>query len=313
VTVKSVEQYSASGGFDASGNRTIILVYKALTDSKHDGPLGVITSDLFPSYLAPYSFGNEIDTGSYRHDISASLDSEGDSWKSWKVTATYSSRPLSSPSPINQVAPNIVDPTPLTAEISGSFVKTFVEVDRDREGTPVRNVVGDKFPVMTRNESVSSLVITQHYSATAFDLAAFTDNGDTINSTQFFGKDARKWLYSQFSWQLAYWGKIPYFRCTFGFETKVNGDDWRYKPANEGPRYKEAAADTEPGKKFTSDDGLEYGDGIGNLEADGTKRSADNDALYYDGTTGGLDPFEVYEEIDFANVLGVPISLPGVL
>jgi len=312
MTITSVEQYSASGGFDATGARTLVLIYKAVTDNKSDGPLSVITSPEFPSYLEPYAFGNEVDVGAYRHDIMARLDSEGDSWRVWKVTANYSSRPLSSPSPINAAA-NVTEPDLLPAEINGSFVKTLVDVDRDREGKPVRNVVGDRFPSMTRNESVSSLQLTRYYNASTFDLAVLADNGDTINDARFFGKAARKWLYSQFSWQLTYWGKAPFFRCTLGFETKVNGDDWRYKPANEGPRYKRAAADTEPGKKFTSDDGLEYGDGIGNLEANGTKRTADKEALFYDGTTGGLNPFEIYNEISFGDVLGVPTSLPGVL
>lgn len=311
MTITAVNEHSGRGGFDSAGHRNLVVLYKVETDEKTTGPLSVIIDDDLPGYLDSYTYGGEIDTGSYRHSIDAQLSELGESWKIWDVTVTYSSRPLNSPDPL--FLSNVTDPTTLPAKLGGSFIKTLIEVDRDRNGTAVRNVVGDKFSGMTRDESVSDIQVERNYSASTFDLPAFTDSGDAINSASFFGKGVRKWKYSHFGWEMLYWGRTPYFRCTFGFETKINGDDWRFKPPNEGPRYKALAADTEAGKKFVSDDGLEYGNGIGNLNANGTKRATNLAPLYYDGTVSGLDPFEVYNEIDFGAVLGVPTTLPGVV
>jgi len=314
MAITSVNEFSARGGFDADGHRNTVVMYKVETDSVNNGPLSVVIDDDLPGYLDTYTYGSELDQGSYRQSIDAQLSDEGDSWKVWDVTVVYSSRPRGTPTAFDPAfVQNVTDPTTLPAKMSGSFLKHLVEVDRDKDGNAVRNVVGDKFPNLTRTESTSDLRLEKYYSISTFDLPAFTDSGDSINSTSFFGKGVRKWLYSEFEWTLEYWGRTPFFRCTFGFETKINGDDWRYKPRNEGPRYKAAAGDAEPGKKFVSDEGLEYGDGIGDLNADGTKRAIASEPLYYDGTTAGLDPFEVYEEIDFGDVLGVPTVLPGVI
>ncbi len=312
MAVTSVEEVSASGGYDAQGHRTWTVLYKAETDSRSDGPVTVILSPLLPSFLSIYTFqsASEGDTLAFRQSLVADLSEPGESWTTWDVTATFSTKPVTTPDSTGggSGAAGVSDPTLFPPEISGSFVKTLVAVEKDKDGDPVVNAAGDLFLDLTRDKSRPDLVIKKNLTAQDFDLDLITEVSDSVNSSTFFGKGPRKWKFSQFNWRQLYFGITPYYEVTYGFE--VNHDTWDYKPANRGPRYIDGTAKL----KFKDDEGLEYGDGLGELNADGTRRSttASPRVLYYDGTTSGLDPFKVYDETNFQAVLKVPIALPGV-
>lgn len=312
MAVTSVNEYSASGGFDSQGVRTWTVLYKAETDSTSDGPVTVILSPLLPTFLSIYTFqsATEGDTLAFRQSLTAELSDPGNSWTTWDVTAVFSTKPVNAPDTGGGGAGNagVTDPTLLPPEISGSFIKTLVPVEKDKDGNPVLNAAGDLFLDLVRDKSRPDLMIKKNYTAAVFDLDMITDVADSVNSKVFFGKGPRKWKFSSFVWRQLYWGITPYYEAAFGFE--VNADTWDYEPANRGPRYDSGTAKL----KFKDDEGLEYGDGLGELNADGTRRAttADPRVLYYDGTVSGLDPFEVYDTTDFETVLKVPTELPGV-
>lgn len=120
--------------------RTII----AISNDMRDGPETVLATPGMPQVGSSYALGNDADAIAVCVDIQA--EPMNDSPFAWRVTATYDS------SQVVDIA--LSNPLNLPPEITWSFAKYEVPMQRDADGIPMANSSGERFdPPLTMEES----------------------------------------------------------------------------------------------------------------------------------------------------------------
>ncbi len=310
MAITALNQVSASGGYTDNGGRKWTIIYKAVTDNKNDGPLTVLSNAGIPAYLSgTYAFGNDADTGAFRRSVDCELltdPTQGGSWKVWEITVNYSTDAVESGNDANA---NATNPTQLSEERWWSFTRYQKSVEKDAFGEPVVNGAGDRFFDLTKQAHHISLFVKKHYNKADYKDLELDENIDHTNSKKFYDRPERSWLVSINNVREYRHGSSDYFEVTYEFEAAPPGENWDVQPANIGPRYIEAGTGTY--KRFTDDEGFDYGDGLGTLDAAGGKWTNSTwPILYYDGASPSAgDPFQIYPTLDFGDKFNIQTEL----
>lgn len=306
MTITAVNEMGITGSIEADGIRSYDVSYLVESDSRNDTVVQVASA--LPAHYSTLAFKGTVDEGVQLKRYNVSYLQERESTKVWKAICQYDNRPLSGGGGSGSIAPGqqIDDPTLWQPKIWGSFVGQVVEIERDYQGKPVRNPLGDKFRNAYRTKAQPELNIEKTYFS--INLVTIGNALDKVNAVQFFGGDVGTFLLETVEWQQVYHGLAKYYQVRYRFLYSPVGH--RFRPRLEGTRYYIDTTDKEI-ESVRSDTGFAFGDGYVNLEADGTLRDAGLDPLFYgvlatDGSTVAPDGIIIYDSIDFISVLQLP-------
>ena len=306
MAVTSTKVYGVSGSRDREGNRRYTVTYKVETNSVNDDPIKVMAGAGVPPYADPYTFGTSQDLLATRDSIECDYWDREATAKMFRLVAMYSSTPVVGRPDVSG-AEN--DPTLLPPKIYGSFIKEVVPIthqdgheDPAERERPVVNVFGEFFRDGTKAEAHQDMTI-ELYKA-SFNPTLIEDYVECINSAEFFTGAARTWKLDNVGWEQVWFGAVKYYQVRYQFLRNRKG--WDFTPKVEGTVHEDTIGNI---VAFRSDDGFVHGDGWGNLNEDGSKRTFPFGPLFYGIAPCTLPAWKVYPAIDFGSVLGVPVSL----
>lgn len=217
--------------------RTYRTNWLVVTNDKLDGPQIVMAAPGLPSMYSTYAAGNDVDTAARLVKKTPKLKSRSATGNAWVVTCDYTTAADSNQSQ--------QDPTERPPTISGSFVQFMRPLEKDTDGEPVVNTVGDPFdPPIEVEDSRPVLTIVKFFSS--LDFVFFCSYKDVINSDTFtvrslsFAPDVCKMQNLSFNEQWI--NGINYFQVTA--EMEIKPEKWIPKEIlNQGYRVKWPDAD----------------------------------------------------------------------
>ncbi len=290
MSVVSIEIVAGrSSKLDENLVRTYSLPLQVKTDDRDDG--GQIVQSAVASYLGGmyslYSVGNDEDLGAKLHNIDVKekerLQGSG---SVWDVTAEYATDKIEkNDNPLNE-----------PARFSLDWAQHESVVEKDIDGNPIANTVGDLFvdPPLTKDDSRPVLTISKNYAASLFNALCgiMEEYKDVVSSDTFLGRDAGKWKMANITTgDLQTKNDIEYYKLTL--QMQLNKDGWAPSILNRGHRFLGPFGATHDFPKKE----------IRNLNEDGTPLQSGDDPHYID--------FDVDDEASFTDLMStLDIDLP---
>lgn len=229
MSVVSANQIPGINGdisFDRDA-RFVETLWRVITDSRSDGfftvLLGAITLGL-PDLINPYP---DDPSATYRlRNISPHQDEEHP--KVWEFRLRYAQSGASDDEPPD-------DPLDEPWEVTTDGVETEIPVSQDRNGDPIANSAGERFPEEMR-DVVTDLTITIARNEAGFSPLAAASYFNKINSatTTIYGESfpAETVRIQKITGQSQVFGDIRFFRVTYYLEVRLDG--WRRNVLDNG-------------------------------------------------------------------------------
>jgi hypothetical protein len=178
-----MEEGTRSARWAVSSGRSYTRKFRAITNSRADGPVVILNSfgsKFGDRYNPPYN-SLETDPNCYLTDLA--IDAEGDDGLAWLISCTYSWYD-------SQFAGggDKQNPLAMPIEVSWGLRDHELVLERDTDGKAVLNTAGDPFdpPIMIDEPRMEMTVVRNEPTTT---LAWFLTYRNAINSDQFAGFD----------------------------------------------------------------------------------------------------------------------------
>lgn len=297
MSVTSCHLLELSADEDDKGVRRYKGVYRAVTNSRTDGPASVLlgsqsaSPNPIPRRWAVYNVTGELDIGSYCRKRSVSLESASASRKVWSISCEWDT-PEPGQEPDRDEDP-LARPTQYRVE-SETFT---VLVDEDKDNAPIVNAAGKKFDEPIEEESTRLVLVAQrNLSSLDQIIAQMVTYQGRVNSATYRGEAARRWLCrSIVASDIQEQNSVQFYSVTYRLALRENGLKWNKRILNQGfAHYDQPASD--PNRKVidaTDDHQQKVSEPI-LLAADGTRLA--------DGVVGNFLEFEIRPEANFQNL-----------
>lgn len=201
---------------DETGYRTYtldMLVYSDFTD----GPYEVMNAAGLPAIGSSWSFGGDNDPWSFcRPNIKvARYEAKGgEKWRWWKVTQTFSNKPLQ-----RCQDTSIDNPLEEPPKLSGSFVRYQKPAEKDKNGKLILSSSHEKITGLEKEANRPQVVI--EFNDSTLDLATFSQFVNGINDAPLWGVPTYGVMLTDCSWERKLYGVCSfYFTKRFTFDIK---------------------------------------------------------------------------------------------
>lgn len=206
---------------DDDGHRTYKIGFKVQSTSVDDGPLTILGASGLPTIGSTWSYGNDSDSWAFCYPtatVSMMADEDQPGFY-WRVDRTFSTKPLR-----RCQTDTIENPLSEPQKISGSFVRHMRKADKDKDGNLILSSSHEPIQGIERNSDRHTVNVEQNVAN--LGLATVTAIINHLNDATLWGVDARKILFSGFSWERLLYGTCTYYyKRRFEFEVRNNPDD----------------------------------------------------------------------------------------
>ncbi len=225
LTLVSNGPYSWKMQRDSEGHRIYTVVYrvKGLTT---DGPANVIRTPGLPTPGEIWAIYDDLDIWAWcRPETEVTPELEGEPNQFWKVTCTFSTKPLErSSSRCNDT--QIEDPLLEPAKISGGLEKHKEVATKDRWGNPPKNSAHQVLKGSKMEFNRSNPTITIEQNVLVLDLPLLAYMKDRVNDRPMWGMPRRCILITDITWERKFYATCyQYFTRRITFEADVKGFD----------------------------------------------------------------------------------------
>lgn len=296
MTITEVRLKDSTASMDERGYSRYMLTYEVSTDDQNDLAQTVRQAAGIPLIGDTYQAGNDSDSNAWCRSKQVSLLQVNDSYNLWRVSCEFSDTPGQLP---QSQFTHYLD---IPASWSGGLVQFSRDYHQDRDGNQLKNAAGEPFidPAITGDDSRLSIVCEKNFSwAKIGTFAAFKD---AINSTPFWGFEAKRLKIQALSFTERYHSPTEQYIAARleVLATEASTVTWDRDVLNAG--YKQKVG----GKlvKIKADDGLDttrpWPLTATGLRMDTTSITAGNETYI----TADIYPLKEFRDLGFPTVLG---------
>ena len=202
-----------SSNRDEDGHRSYQLTSRVVTTSALDGPAAVMMASGLPAIGSSWSFGSDYDSWAYcwpTMEVVAVQENEPN--RSWDVTQTFSTRPLT-----RCQDQTIDNPLLEPPKISGSFRRGSKLIEVDIYDQPIQSSSHELIVGISKDDSKPTVIIEQNLST--LDLDNMSEYIDTLNDAELWDLPVRCVKLSNIIWN-----RLMFGLCDFYYTRRLEFD-----------------------------------------------------------------------------------------
>jgi hypothetical protein len=230
---------------DADGHRNYYIDWRVRTDDPNDGPYRVAFATGLAAIGATWNFGNDNDPWAFcLPEFSIKPLNEGEKCEFWKVTQSFSTKPMK-----RCQSGSISDPLLEPYTLGGTFKKYAKTATKDRFGIPLTysNFEPMKGELIRVEETHPTIEIG--FNTATLPLATFSIETNCVNDSTLWGLPPRTIKFTDVTWSRKIYGVcFYYFTVHYSFEISISG--WDVEILDEGRRVLKPGGDKNNPKDF---------------------------------------------------------------
>jgi hypothetical protein len=234
MAILRVKEIGERGGvltdrWDREYDRT----FQVITSGPLVGSLEVELANGIPRVGDPYVYGAWVDFAARVRKV-VPTQPDKDAPDIWHVKVNWSTQQQQDPSRTgggSGGSPQNDNPISWTPDVSVDWVDAKKVVDKDLDGRPCVNTIGERLDPGLEIES-PRLVVTITRNEAGYGLSEELDRGATVNEFSFWGRDPGTWKLHPVAGKLTFEKNVSFWKKTYKLEFKPDG--WQPKVANIG-------------------------------------------------------------------------------